>query len=54
MPVMTTTEADQVRAEIDELRVDWERFRGKLMREFVALVDEYRQVDAIRSRSAGQ
>lgn len=51
---MTTTEVEQLHAEIDQLRADWERFRGKMAREFVALVDEYRNIDEIRSRSGNQ
>ena len=47
-------EITKLRTEITELRADGERFRIKLMREFVALVDEYRNIDAIRSGSAGQ
>lgn len=45
---------ERVEAEIVQLRAEWERFRVKLMREFVALVDEYRNIDAIRADAGNQ
>jgi hypothetical protein len=48
MPGMSTVDAEEFRIEIERLRADWERFRGKMAHEFVAPVDEYRNVDEIR------